>query len=193
MSKFTEAISALQNKLPKEEFEKVADEIITLKSEHEELEKKEYGNYKDSMNRKEKVEKLEEQLSTVTQEKENLEKKLGEIDLTKIEQERDDALSKLADFEKTQNADRRKKFLDKYELYKDHANFEKIKGKIKIAELKDNEVNWDSLSSEEINVNLEKITDYEDAGVFGDVGQQVPPAPQGHHKPVKGEWEDYPE
>jgi len=194
----SQALADVKAGLDATAYSSIAQHLVTLEKEYTTVSTFASSNLEDVEKYKNQTKELQSELDSKSIEVETLSKKIEESNsediVANITKERDEALIKLNEFVDTQNAEKKKKFLGKFESYREHVNFDKIKNNLKMAELKEDKLDWEGMEPDSINYNLSKIEEYEGLGIFGDAGINVPPV-AGTIPPTKKKSpaDDYPE
>lgn len=116
----------------------------------------------ESKSRKLKIRDLETKIEDSGIEIEDLKKKTDHSELTKENEQLKEYKTKVL---KTQ----RTSFIDAFSKIKDHVNFEKTKDRFKIPAEKDGKFDWGSLTDEEMEINVAKLTDLNSLEYFGKI------------------------
>jgi len=155
------------------DFKNSNDQVLGL---NEELRRVNTESKNRKLDLRKNVDQLQDYEITIQQLKDNLEKLKSsdsldqykkqvqpEIDGLKTENE------KLKSFQAQIYTQNRNRFQNVLEQIKEHPSFEKIQGKIKLPELKENKYNYTTLGDDEIMLNLNKLNEYTELGLFGDI------------------------
>lgn len=128
--------------------------------------------------------KYRDRADELTKEVEELQRKIVGLNNDDSVKELTEKVKKLEGFQTQVYKENREKFTKMFDNIKEHANFDKVKSNFKLGELKDDAYDNTSLSDEDVNHNINKLTEYQSLGIFGD-GIDIKNIPPG--KPPGGE------
>lgn len=192
------AIAAIRKEVGAEALEKINSHLKMIEHEFSDVFEDAQSFLGESVDRKNKLREKDREIEKLKDEAEKSKDNTA-FDKIKVENEAlKTQVANLKKFKDDSDKSKRDSFLSIFESIKDHKDFDKIKTSLKIPELKDEKIDWESMPPEEIASNLAEIEKSKNYGLFADIkitkasDSKIPKIPIPQKDPLKDPFKNLP-